>query len=306
DYDMGTYDGLREPPCKALPPVNGGDHEQVGGGPDSQQDTVPRPTHYVCMVVEWPAAYLWMSHLSRENTPAGPRSWTGSLIQNKRDLTGLLYMRNRYYDPKTGRFTQEDPIGLAGGLNAYGFADGDPVTYSDPYGLAPCPPDCSLNSLWENVVTVVRRLRDEPEQRKLGDDLAPGIFTSLASGTLHGPSGVARGNPLSGVAPGNPLNGTRYTGKVRQQMRPRSVAREVELSGGRKQTVREYKPDNHGFPLQVDNMARFGTTKAFKGGDGVERTLVEVRGHYQGKNGTFEWIIEPDRTVNHRYFRADP
>jgi RHS repeat-associated protein len=89
------------------------------------------------MVVEWPAAYLWMSHLSRENTPAGPRSWTGSLIQNKRDLTGLLYMRNRYYDPKTGRFTQEDPIGLAGGLNAYGFADGDPVSYSDPYGLCP-------------------------------------------------------------------------------------------------------------------------------------------------------------------------
>jgi RHS repeat-associated protein len=144
DYDMGTYDGLREPPCKALPPVNPGDHEEVGGGPDSQQDTVPRPPHYVCMVVEWPAAYLWMSHLSRENTPAGPRSWTGSLIQNKRDLTGLLYMRNRYYDPKTGRFTQEDPIGLAGGLNAYGFADGDPVSYSDPYGLMVerCPPHC--------------------------------------------------------------------------------------------------------------------------------------------------------------------
>jgi RHS repeat-associated protein len=139
DYDMGTYDGLREPPCKALPPVNPGDHEEVGGGPDSQQDTVPRPTHYVCMVVEWPAAYLWMSHLSRENTPAGPRSWTGSLIENKRDLTGLLYMRNRYYDPKTGRFTQEDPIGLAGGLNAYGFADGDPVSYSDPYGLCKKP-----------------------------------------------------------------------------------------------------------------------------------------------------------------------
>jgi len=31
------------------------------------------------------------------------------------------------YDPATGRFTQEDPAGLAGGLNAYGFAGGDPV-----------------------------------------------------------------------------------------------------------------------------------------------------------------------------------
>src|SRR5436190_6805480 len=29
----------------------------------------------------------------------------------------------------------EDPIGLAGGLNAYGYAGGDPVTSSDPFGL---------------------------------------------------------------------------------------------------------------------------------------------------------------------------
>ena len=32
-------------------------------------------------------------------------------------------------------FTQEDPIGLAGGLNLYGFAGGDPVNFSDPFGL---------------------------------------------------------------------------------------------------------------------------------------------------------------------------
>jgi hypothetical protein len=34
-------------------------------------------------------------------------------------------------------FTQEDPIGLAGGLNLYGFANGDPVNFSDPFGLCP-------------------------------------------------------------------------------------------------------------------------------------------------------------------------
>ena len=33
------------------------------------------------------------------------------------------------------RFTQQDPIGLAGGLNLYGFAAGDPVNFSDPLGL---------------------------------------------------------------------------------------------------------------------------------------------------------------------------
>jgi hypothetical protein len=33
--------------------------------------------------------------------------------------------------------TQEDPIGLAGGLNLYGYAGGDPINYSDPFGLCP-------------------------------------------------------------------------------------------------------------------------------------------------------------------------
>ncbi|MGQ0648341.1 MAG: RHS repeat-associated core domain-containing protein [Gemmatimonadaceae bacterium] len=63
-----------------------------------------------------------------------PRSWFGSLIEDQQDASGLRYRRNRYYDPKNGRFTQEDPIGLAGGLNLYGFANGDPVNFSDPFG----------------------------------------------------------------------------------------------------------------------------------------------------------------------------
>jgi RHS repeat-associated protein len=66
-------------------------------------------------------------------------SWVGTLIDEKRDATGTQYRRNRYVDPATGRFTQEDPIGLAGGLNAYGFANGDPINFSDPFGL--CPPE---------------------------------------------------------------------------------------------------------------------------------------------------------------------
>jgi RHS repeat-associated protein len=63
----------------------------------------------------------------------------GTLTDEKRDATRTHYRRNRYVDPATGRFTQEDPIGLAGGLSVYGFADGDAVSYSDPFGLLPIP-----------------------------------------------------------------------------------------------------------------------------------------------------------------------
>jgi RHS repeat-associated protein len=64
--------------------------------------------------------------------------WWGSVIRGAAENSGIQYLRNRYYDSRTGRFTQEDPIGLAGGLNLYGFAAGDPVNFSDPFGL--CPP----------------------------------------------------------------------------------------------------------------------------------------------------------------------
>ncbi len=49
--------------------------------------------------------------------------------------SGLYYYYNRYYDPNTGRFTTEDPIGIAGGLNLYRAFGNNPVSYVDPWGL---------------------------------------------------------------------------------------------------------------------------------------------------------------------------
>ena len=52
------------------------------------------------------------------------------------DANGLLYMRARYYNPYLCRFLNPDPIGFAGGLNFYAYADGNPVSLIDPFGLS--------------------------------------------------------------------------------------------------------------------------------------------------------------------------
>ncbi|MBK9410911.1 MAG: RHS repeat-associated core domain-containing protein [Gemmatimonadetes bacterium] len=86
-----------------------------------------------CVQWDWPgarAAYNPQQGVVRS-------SWMGTLLEEKQDGAGTLYRRNRQYDPTRGRFAQEDPIGLAGGLNLYGYANGDPVNFSDPFGLCP-------------------------------------------------------------------------------------------------------------------------------------------------------------------------
>ncbi|WP_224039869.1 RHS repeat-associated core domain-containing protein, partial [Paraburkholderia unamae] len=49
--------------------------------------------------------------------------------------SGLHYNRFRYYDPQAGRYVNQDPIGLRGGLNLVAYVDANPVTGFDPLGL---------------------------------------------------------------------------------------------------------------------------------------------------------------------------
>jgi RHS repeat-associated protein len=242
-----------------------------------------------CDRIDWPAANVTIDRGGYARTE--PTTWYGSLASAGSEGSGFQYMRNRYYDPKRGQFTQADPIGLGGGLSLYGFGNGDPVGYNDPFGLCPFCGD-EAAAYWAAVAArssgltrvsavtagLVASLWTKDTWKRTAAVLIGGEIGAVIS------AGAGYERLTRNFRPDNPLSSTRYTGKVRQQIRTGDI---------------------HGFPLEVDNYAGFGTTSSVRGGDGIVRTKVELRGSWRGKDGTFEWLIEPDKTVNHRIFRAD-
>ncbi len=72
--------------------------------------------------------------LSSSGSTPNPFTYVGQFgVMN--DTSGLFYMRNRWYDPGLGRFTEPDPISLLGGdVNMYRYVGNNPESQIDPSG----------------------------------------------------------------------------------------------------------------------------------------------------------------------------
>ncbi len=90
--------------------------------------------------VRWQWAYSGFGEVSAQSLT------TDSLPERRLNLryagqvddgNGLFYNWHRFYHPDTGRYAQSDPIGLAGGLNRFGYVGGNAMVGVDPMGLAP-------------------------------------------------------------------------------------------------------------------------------------------------------------------------
>jgi RHS repeat-associated protein len=93
--------------------------------------------------------------------------------------TGLYFYRNRWYDSNLGRFLSEDPIGLSGGINQFGYVDGNPTNFSDPMGLEKSWWSQQADSMDENIAYAHEYWR--PKEDGDPDWVVNGVNNSIAT-----------------------------------------------------------------------------------------------------------------------------
>ncbi len=104
--------------------------------------------------------YLWKNETENGHNPF---RFCGEYYDEE---TGLIYLRNRYYDPGMGRFITEDPI--RDGLNWYVYCGNNPIRYTDSLGLDKNLDDY-INSNYAGKMTVTIGIkRPVPNSREVG------------------------------------------------------------------------------------------------------------------------------------------
>jgi RHS repeat-associated protein len=127
--------------------------------------------------------------------------------------TGLYYVRNRWYDVHQARFISEDPLGLAGGINLYAYAENSPTNLRDPYGLDPCDQKGELIEATtengepcelEGIVATAKPRRRGPNSGSSSNPSGRGPSGPI--GSPVGPGGGGGGRGPGGNAPQQQCN----------------------------------------------------------------------------------------------------
>ena len=202
--------------------------------------------------------------------------------------TGLHYNFFRYYEPDAGRFVNQDPIGLMGGVNFYQFAP-NTQSWIDPSGniaFIPILIAMGVGALSGAATDAGMQVASNVINGKEWNDIDYGsVALGAGIGAITGPVlGKAAKLCVGKCQAKNFFKGTRYTEKVKKQ-----------ASSG----------DYHSFPEAVDSFSRYGKVSKIKGGDGITRQKLEIPGGYKGKEGVFEYIKEPNGKINHRLFKPN-
>jgi hypothetical protein len=130
--------------------------------------------------VPWPGwnTGAWFQEAAKPQTVGSERYWLGSLSVEMRDASGLMYKRNRYYNPQTAHFTQ---IPYAASPVAASM-----MRHPQSRGHLHA---CLARALYRLQMAVVRTRRDNVRKRELhaGKPFTFGDFT-----IIHEPGAATR------------------------------------------------------------------------------------------------------------------
>ena len=124
------------------------------------------------------------------------------------DASGLLYMRARYYNPYLCRFISSDPSGFAGGLNHYAYANGNPVSYLDPFGLGAVGENSSSSWIMNGIAGTASDIGNSLVNSAYGAaNLVNGAVMQIGNAALTGlgMAGAAQQTALGAVGIDDPM-----------------------------------------------------------------------------------------------------
>jgi RHS repeat-associated protein len=180
---------------------------------------------------------------------------------------GLDFMRARFYDSLTGKFTSTDPIGIEGGINLYNYVQSNPISYADPSGEIAWFAAPFIGALIGGGIDLGIQLYRNGGRLECVDWIDVGISSGLGAvfGST-GPSGILFGRGGTKAAQLGYKGGIFNQGNRRAGWSFNQGKNWFSIHGGKPRTDGHWHRDLFSFPGAAD--PRVGTTGVIGGTTG--------------------------------------
>jgi hypothetical protein len=277
-------------------------------------------------------------HQENSSLPPENRVWKNSKNPNGTRLAELHHSlqprwENDLLQPKLTSgvpvFLNADPSGFSGGPNWFAYADGNPISKSDPFGLCavsnngmthtysglvrtsdpnsisgPAGPPIENSQPYNYLENVQYNIANQTTSFNYGHS-----WDMNSSGMSDATAEVQFAIGVPGMVRGLTELGAAAVGKGLSSLGRGAATAETSFFEGTSYTpkvlnqMRGGAGEFHSFPESVTAFESAGTVRPLIGGDGVARQMLEIPGSYgNGGNGVFQFIKNADNAINHRLF----